>query len=63
MKLVVDWTRCDGHRLCTAVLPEMIGTDDWGYPLVRDPKVPPGLILEARRAVAICPALALRLTD
>ena len=61
----VDWTRCDGHGACAELLPELFGTDEWGYPLnrgeSRDPEVPRELRAQARRAVKACPALALRL--
>jgi ferredoxin len=58
MRLEVDWTRCDGHGVCAALLPQQITRDEWGFPLVgpaiaSDP--------DLRRAVAACPALALRL--
>jgi ferredoxin len=61
MRVDVDWTRCDGHGLCALLLPESIGSDGDGYPVVHDPTVPPGAVRHARRAVAACPALALRL--
>jgi ferredoxin len=61
MKLEVDWTRCDGHGLCARLLPEHVALDEWGFPVVVDPAVDPSLDRHARRAVAACPALALRL--
>ena len=60
VRLVVDWTRCDGHGLCAEILPELVGLDDWGYPIVRGP-VPPHLIALAERARGACPVLDLRL--
>ncbi len=63
MKLDIDWTRCDGHGLCSALLPERITRDEWGYPVLHHPAVDPGSPTAARRAVAACPALALRLTS
>ena len=60
-RLVVDWTRCDGHGLCGELLPEIVSFDDWGFPMVgRDP-VPAHLGPLAERAVRECPVLALRL--
>jgi len=53
---------CDGHGLCAQLLPELIDLDDWGYPILRDRTVPSWLLADARRAVAACPKLALRLT-
>ena len=34
MRVHVDWTRCDGHGACAELLPELLETDEWGYPLV-----------------------------
>lgn len=61
-QLRVDWTRCDGHGLCAELLPEAIGLDDWGYPLLRKRELPRALLPAARRAVASCPLRALTLT-
>ena len=61
-KLEIDWTRCDGHGLCAALLPDRIVMDDWGFPLVRGNGVTPRDAKDVRRAVAMCPALALRLS-
>jgi ferredoxin len=62
MKLAIDWTRCDGHGLCAAVLPERISRDDWGYPLIVSDVVGDVDIRSARRAVGLCPSLALRIS-
>ena len=62
--LRIDWTRCDGHGLCAALLPEHIGRDEWGFPVLPEPsvmnsaRVDPDLLTEVVHA---CPALALRL--
>jgi ferredoxin len=58
--LVVDWSACQGHGLCAELLPDHIALDDWGYPIVSGP-VSPAAAKRARRAVADCPALALKL--
>ena len=60
-RLVVDWTRCDGHGLCAELLPEVVRLDDWGYPMVGREALPAELTAIAARAVRECPALALRL--
>jgi ferredoxin len=66
--LDVDWTRCDGHGLCAELLPARITRDDWGFPVIAS--IPAGGKRTARtagdkraarRAVALCPALALRI--
>jgi ferredoxin len=41
----------------------MVQLDDWGYPMIADHPVPITLEGHAKRAVAACPTLALRLTD
>jgi len=65
IRVHVDWTRCHGRGLCTELLPRLFGRDDWGYPVARDgarePEVPASDLPEARRAVALCPRLALSL--
>lgn len=66
-RLHVDWTACDGRGLCAELLPELLASDDWGYPVARsgeaEPAVPRRLQDVARRAVDRCPALALRLVQ
>jgi ferredoxin len=59
--LQIDWTRCDGHGLCAALLPDRVGLDEWGFPLLRDAVVTADDEIDTRRAVAACPALALHL--
>ncbi|MBO0869013.1 MAG: ferredoxin [Micromonosporaceae bacterium] len=60
-RLVVDWARCDGHGLCAHIVPELIQLDANGYPSFPDTPVPTWLEPSARKAIAMCPALALRL--
>ena len=52
---------CKAHGLCAELFPERISLDDWGYPIVLKRDVPAHLLPLARRAVVICPTLALRL--
>ena len=63
-RLHVDWTRCDGHGACAELLPELLETDDWGFPISRtgerDPQVPPHLAEHARHAERSCPLMALK---
>ena len=65
--LHIDWTRCDGHGSCSELLPELLGLDDFGFPLPRtgerDPAVPLRDRDAARHAVRNCPVMALRLYD
>ncbi len=60
-RLAVDWVRCDGRGTCAELLPELVRLDDWGYPMIADGDVPADLEPHARRAVDMCPLLALRL--
>ena len=61
MTISIDRTRCSGHALCAELLPELVRLDDWGYPIIEPGPVPEHLAAHARRAVAACPVLALRL--
>jgi ferredoxin len=59
--VMVDRIACTGHGLCAELLPELISLDEWGYPILDPHPVPGSLAGHARRAVAACPTLALRL--
>ena len=59
--LRVDPILCAGRGLCAELLPELIVLDEWGYPIVDRRPVPSRFGAHARRAVAACPQLALRL--
>jgi len=61
--LIVNPIACEAHGVCAELLPELIGRDPWGYPVIPSGPVPESLIKLARRAVASCPTLALRLTE
>jgi ferredoxin len=72
-RLSVDWTACDGRGLCLDLLPELLEPDPWGFPRPRSGSakaggpggltaVPDELAGPARRAVHLCPKLALRLS-
>jgi ferredoxin len=60
-RLRLDPIRCDAYGHCAELLPELVRLDEWGYPIVAKGAVPPALEAHARRAVAACPRLALRL--
>ena len=60
-RLVVDPIACDAAGVCAELLPELITLDPWGYPVIDEGEVPPGLVDLARRATASCPRLALTL--
>jgi len=61
VRLEIDWTRCDGHGLCARLLPERIRLDEHGFPILPEREIGEELLPHARRAVAVCPRLALRL--
>jgi ferredoxin len=62
-RLQVDPVACDAYGYCTELLPELIGVDEWGYPIVSAQAVPPQLLELARKAVADCPRRALALVE
>lgn len=61
LRLRVDPIACTGHGICAELLPELIYLDDWGYPILSDVAIETPLMEDVRRAIAACPALALRL--
>jgi ferredoxin len=56
-----DPIRCGAHGYCAEILPERITLDDWGFPVVSTEPIGSELEELARRAVAQCPLLALKL--
>jgi ferredoxin len=59
--LAIDWTRCDGHGLCAALLTGAVRMDEWGYPVIDQAAADATSTSDLRRAVGACPSLALRL--
>ncbi|MCX5052207.1 MULTISPECIES: ferredoxin [unclassified Streptomyces] len=57
--LRIDHIACTGHGLCAELLPELVGLDEWGYPVLIGRTVPVRRRAHARRAVTACPHLAL----
>ena len=58
----VDWTRCDGHGLCAALLPTGSPVTTGDSRSSPAPTSAAGRAQDVRRVVAVCPALALRLS-
>jgi ferredoxin len=58
-RLRVNPITCDAHGVCAELLPEVIGLDPWGYPIVPGADLPDDLFEHARLAAATCPTLAL----
>lgn len=62
-QLKVNPITCRAHGLCAELLPELIALDEWGYPIITDEPVPASLQTMAKRAVSVCPTLALTLSQ
>ncbi|HEY8479258.1 MAG TPA: NADH-ubiquinone oxidoreductase-F iron-sulfur binding region domain-containing protein [Spirillospora sp.] len=62
-RVAIDWSRCDGHGLCAYIVPELIQLDRYGFPVVLGSDIPSWLEKDVQKAVAMCPALALRVVD
>ena len=61
-RLRVNPIRCDGAQYCAEIVPELIGLDEWGYPIVSSaPIEDPRLLRLAERAISECPRVALQL--
>jgi len=60
-RLRVNPIACEAHGMCAELLPERIVLDEWGYPILEDEPLPPGLLEHARRAAQACPTFALLL--
>ena len=61
-RLGVNPIRCDGARYCAEIVPELVGLDEWGYPIVSSAPIDdPRLLRMAERAVSECPRVALQL--
>ena len=61
--LHVDWPRCKAHGLCHEIVPEAIHLDEWGYPFFDRHPIVGEELAAVRKAVQVCPTLALRLND
>jgi ferredoxin len=62
-RLEVNPIACRGFGLCGELFPERVRLDEWGYPIIDSRPLGADLIEHADRAVAECPAMALRLVD
>ncbi len=58
-RLRVDWILCDGYGLCGDLLPDIIGLDEWRYPILPEGPIDPANLHDAQRAVDCCPMKAL----
>ena len=63
-RLRVDPIKCNGYGYCAEIIPELITSDDWGFPIVSpEPIDGDALLVLARRAVGTCPRLALMIEE
>jgi ferredoxin len=63
LRLTIDPVACDAYGYCAEILPEVIGLDEWGYPILRDGPLEVSLVAFARRAVRDCPKRALAIRE
>jgi ferredoxin len=59
--LKVDWIKCDGYGLCGDFVPDVIGLDEWRYPIVPEGPLDGTRMHEIQRAMDCCPMRALTL--
>jgi ferredoxin len=62
LEVVVDGAKCQGHNRCMAACPEVFEADEFGYSVVKMPRVGPELADRVRLAEANCPERAITVT-
>lgn len=63
MKIVVNWSLCEGNGNCEGVAPELFELDDDDQLQVLDETPPEALRAKAEAAVRACPKNALSIED
>jgi ferredoxin len=63
LRITIDPVACDAYGYCAEILPEVIGLDEWGYPIIRDGPLKGELVAFARRAARDCPKRALTIRE
>lgn len=58
--LTIDPVACDAYGYCAELLPELVGLDEWGYPVVDGEPLPAELVARAEEAARHCPRRAIR---
>jgi ferredoxin len=61
IRVRVDPVACEAFGYCAELLPERVGLDEWGYPVVDGTPVDGALVELASRAAAGCPRRAVHL--
>jgi ferredoxin len=59
VRLRIDWIKCDGYGLCGDLLPDLIGLDEWRYPIVPRGPIDAERRHDVQRAIDCCPMKAL----
>lgn len=62
LRVAVDGRRCQGHNRCMALCPEVFEADEFGYSVVKMPRVGRELEEKVRLAEANCPERAITVT-
>jgi ferredoxin len=63
VRILIDPVACDAYGYCAEQLPEAIGLDEWGYPIVDGKPLPAELVELAKRAARDCPRRAITLRE
>jgi ferredoxin len=63
MKLVVDWSLCDGNALCTREAPDFLAVDAQDTLHVMKTTFEAEDLARVQRAVQVCPKCALSIVD
>lgn len=61
MKLVVEWSLCDGNGVCTMEAPEMLQLNEQDELVVLSDTFGPEMEAKVEAAVRVCPKHALRI--
>jgi ferredoxin len=61
VKLVVEWSLCDGNGVCTAEAPELLKLNEQDELVVLSDTFGTDLEAKARAAARVCPKQALRI--
>lgn len=62
LRVAVDGRKCQGHNRCMALCPEVFEADEFGYSVVKMPRVGRELEDKVRLAEANCPERAITVT-
>ncbi|MEA2378446.1 MAG: ferredoxin [Thermoleophilaceae bacterium] len=63
MRVIVDWSLCDGNGVCVGIAPEVFEVDDDLNLQVLDETPPESMRPQVEQAVISCPRLAITLQD